>query len=86
MTKEKTKKFVEEMKEEEQQEEKKQTILESMEQILNTYVTSDSKFKDLDAKRSIKELMKFVGNILENKKMRKNKTFSFIYNFVNFSS
>ena len=46
------------------QEEQKQTILESMEQILNTYVTSDSKFKDLDAKRSIEELMKFVGNIL----------------------
>lgn len=35
-----------------------------MEQILNTYVTSDSKFKDLDAKRSIEELMKFVGNVL----------------------
>ncbi|AVQ21346.1 hypothetical protein [Fusobacterium necrophorum] len=46
------------------QEEQKQTILESMEQILNTYVTSDSKFKDLDAKRSIEELMKFVGNVL----------------------
>lgn len=46
------------------QEEQKQTILENMEQILNTYVTSDSKFKDLDAKRSIEELMKFVGNVL----------------------
>lgn len=46
------------------QEEQKQTILESMEQILNTYVTSDSKFKELDAKRSIEELMKFVGNVL----------------------
>lgn len=46
------------------QEEQKQALQEHMEQLFTAYIANDSPTKEIDTKRSVEELLKYISNIL----------------------
>lgn len=46
------------------QEEQKQALQEHMEQLFTAYIANNSSTKEIDTKRSVEELLKYISNIL----------------------